>query len=205
VSTAGGLLLVLSGYLAGAIPWGVMLGKLFAGTDLRKHGSQSTGATNAYRVLGWQISLSVLVLDFVKGFVPVLVARWLDAPAWVIGAVAVATVVGHCWSVFIGFGGGKGVATGGGALVALLPIVLLALPVILIVVAVTRFVSLASIIGSLLAAGIAIGLWIAGEQPVAFAIAASAIAAIVIYRHQSNIERLRSGTERRLARRTAVR
>ena len=204
MSVAGGLIFVLAAYLAGAIPWGVVLGNLFASTDLREHGSKSTGATNAYRVLGWQISVSVLILDFVKGFVPVVLARWLDAPAWVVGSVAVATVVGHCWSVFIGFGGGKGVATGAGALVGMLPIVLVVLPVMLLIVAVTRFVSLASIVGSALAAALAIILVLTGEQPAAIGIAAMAIAAIVVFRHQSNIERLRNGTERRLTRKTAT-
>jgi acyl phosphate:glycerol-3-phosphate acyltransferase len=204
MSVAGGLLLVAVSYFAGAIPWGVVLGKLFSDTDLREHGSKSTGATNAYRVLGWQISVSVLVLDFVKGFLPVVLARWLDAPSWVVGSVAVAAVVGHCWSVFIGFGGGKGVATGSGALVAMFPIVLVVLPVMVIVVATTRFVSLASIVGSILAAVLAVILVIAGEQPAAIGIASVAIAAIIVYRHRSNIERLRNGTERRFARPSAT-
>src|SRR5688572_6956261 len=106
MSTMVSFLLVIGAYLIGAVPRGLVLGKL-NGIDVRTHGSGGTGATNTLRLHGWKIAAAVFVLDFCKGLVPVLVARWLDAPSWVVGAVGVATVVGHCWPVYIGFKGGK--------------------------------------------------------------------------------------------------
>lgn len=198
----GAALLVTAAYLSGAIPWGVVLGRLFAGTDLREHGSQSTGTTNAYRILGWKFSASVFVLDFAKGLIPVLVARWLDTGWWVAGVVAVATVVGHCWSVFIGFDGGKGMATGGGALAAMVPWVLLILPVMALIVWATRYVSLASLVGTALAVVLATAAALSGEEPAAVAVAFATVGAIIFVRHQSNIGRLLAGNERRLTRRS---
>lgn len=202
MAAIGAALLVLFAYLLGAVPWGVVLGRLFAGTDLRQHGSRSTGATNAYRVLGKQVAIAVLVLDFLKGLAPVLVARALGADWWVIGAVAVAAVTGHCWSPMIGFKGGKGVATGGGALLGMVPWLVVVVPIMAAIVAVTRYVSFASIVTAVVAA--LITLWAAAtdREPSAAAMAASAIAAIVLFRHQENIKRLRAGTESRLGRRT---
>jgi glycerol-3-phosphate acyltransferase PlsY len=200
----GPVLLIVAAYFAGAIPWGVVLGRIFANTDLREHGSQSTGTTNAYRVLGWRFSAAVFVLDFAKGLIPVLVARWLDLDWWVVGAVAVATVVGHCWSIFIGFTGGKGMATGGGALAAMVPWVLIVLPIMVLIVWATRYVSLASLAGTALAVVIAVIAAVTGREPTAVAFACAAVGAIIFIRHQSNIERLRAGNERRLGRRSTA-
>jgi glycerol-3-phosphate acyltransferase PlsY len=177
---------------------------MFAGTDLREHGSQSTGATNAYRVLGWQFSVAVFVLDFTKGLAPVLIARWLDADWWVIAAVAVATVVGHCWSTFIGFSGGKGMATGGGALIGMMPWILLVLPVMVVIVLVTRYMSLASLTGTALAVLLAVLAAATDREPAAAAVACAVVAAIIFLRHQGNIERLLAGNERRLSRRSGT-
>jgi glycerol-3-phosphate acyltransferase PlsY len=197
VSAAGSVLLVAFAYAVGAIPWGVVLGKFFAKTDLREHGSQSTGATNAYRVLGAKISIAVLVLDLLKGVVPVVIARIIGASDWVVGAVAVATVVGHCWSVFIHFSGGKGVATGSGALIGLTPWVLLILPIMIAIVYRWRYVSLASITAAALAAVAMLIAAALGHLPLAYAVAAAIITGVIIERHRGNIERLRAGTERK--------
>lgn len=204
MSIVGAALLIAAAYVSGAVPWGVVLGRVFAGTDLRQHGSQSTGTTNAQRVLGWKIAAAVFVLDFAKGLVPVLIARWLDMDWWVIGIVAIATVVGHCWSVFIGFTGGKGMATGGGALVAMLPIVLLVLPVMVVIVLATRYVSLASLSGTTIAVVIAVVLAFAGREPAAVPVACAIVGAIIFLRHQGNIERLLAGNERRIGRKTSA-
>jgi glycerol-3-phosphate acyltransferase PlsY len=197
VSIIASAALILLGYLAGAIPWGVILGRIFVDTDLRQHGSGGTGTTNAYRILGWRISVAVLVLDFLKGLLPVLLAIQVGGD-WTAAAVAVATVVGHCWSPFIKFDGGKGVATGSGAATALLPAVLLVLPIMIAEVIRWRYVSLASLTGSVLAG---IGSIVAAafgrlDWPTAMSIAV--IAAIIVVQHRSNIQRLRSGNERRL-------
>jgi glycerol-3-phosphate acyltransferase PlsY len=192
--------LILLAYLIGGVPWGVVLGKV-KGVDVRKHGSGGTGATNSLRLLGWKVALSVFLLDFAKGLLPVLAMRWLDAPSWATALVAVATVAGHCWSPFIGFKGGKGMATGGGAAVGLAWwLVLLLLPMILIV-ALTRYVSLASLIAAVVGPLIALGVSWRGDMPWSWSIAICAIAAIIVYQHRTNINRLMTGTERKFGNR----
>ncbi|MCC6790490.1 MAG: glycerol-3-phosphate 1-O-acyltransferase PlsY [Thermomicrobiales bacterium] len=199
----GAILFIAAAYAAGAVPWGVVLGRVFAGTDIRDYGSQSTGTTNAQRVLGWPYAVAVFVLDFAKGLVPVLIARALDMDWWVIGAVGVATVAGHCWSIFIGFSGGKGMATGGGALAGMMPIVLLVLPVMILVVWATRYVSLASLTGTAIAVVVAVIAAATGREPAAVAVACAVVGAIIFIRHQGNIERLLAGNERRLGRKVS--
>src|SRR5262245_41179497 len=110
--------MVIFGFALGAIPWGVVLGRILHRTDLRDHGSGNIGTTNAYRVLGWRFSVAVMVLDILKGAIPVLLAERLGGGEWLQAFVAVAAVAGHCWSPFIGFRGGKGVATTAGAAAA---------------------------------------------------------------------------------------
>jgi glycerol-3-phosphate acyltransferase PlsY len=193
-----GPLLVLVGLLAGSIPFGYLAGRTLQGIDLRTVGSGGTGATNVLRTLGTKASVTVLVLDFLKGLLPVLGARWLGLDAWWVGAVAVATVVGHCWSPFIGFKGGKGVATGGAAAIALFPPVVIVVPVVLLIIWQTRYVSLGSLIGALLAVLLAVGFAAAGQLAWASACAIVLIAAVIIFRHRENIGRLRSGSERKL-------
>ena len=100
METPVGIAVLVLAYLAGAIPIGVILGKLLRGTDLRSIGSGSTGTTNALRAYGPKISALVLIGDFLKGALPVVLAHSFDRGPWLIGAVAVLTVVGHCWSVF---------------------------------------------------------------------------------------------------------
>jgi glycerol-3-phosphate acyltransferase PlsY len=199
VTAVGSSLLIAGAYLFGAIPWGVVVGKVLANTDLREHGSRSTGATNAYRVIGAKLSLAVLVLDFLKGLAPVALARTLGANEWIVAATAIAAVIGHCWSIFIGFSGGKGMATGGGAIVALSPWALLILPIMIAIVVLTRYVSLASLIGTALAAAAFTIAAVNDDLPMAYAVAAVVVAAVIFYRHRSNIERLRTGTERKFA------
>jgi acyl phosphate:glycerol-3-phosphate acyltransferase len=200
MSAGGGAVMVCFGYLLGAVPWGVVLGRILHSTDLRDHGSGSTGSTNAYRVLGWKISVVVLVLDIVKGAVPVLLTRWLGGGDWLQAIVAVATVIGHCWSPFIHFRGGKGVATTAGAAAALTPWVLLVVPLMIVVVAIWRYVSLASMIAVATAAVAVSVADLLGYGATAWVFALWAMTAIIVLQHRSNIERLRSGTERRLTR-----
>jgi glycerol-3-phosphate acyltransferase PlsY len=192
-----GPLLVLIGLLAGSIPFGYLAGRSLQGIDLRTVGSGGTGATNVLRTLGKKASAAVLILDFLKGLLPVLAARWLGLDAWWVAAAAVATVVGHCWSPFIGFKGGKGVATGGGAAIALFPPVLLVVPVILLIIWQSRYVSLGSLIGAGLAVILAVAFALAGQLPWAFVVAIAAIAAVIVFRHRENIDRLRKGSERK--------
>lgn len=193
----GYLALVVITYLIGSIPWGVVLGRVFKGVDVRKHGSGATGATNALRVLGWKFSVAVFILDFLKGLLPVAFARSLDCPGWVIGLVAIASVCGHCWSPFIGFRGGKGMATGGGAAVALMPWLVFMLVPMILVVATTRYVSLASLSAAAIGSGLVIALAMGGSFPSWWAIGVVAVASIIVIQHRGNISRLLNGTERK--------
>ena len=198
----GGLLLIVAAYFAGAIPSGVVLGRLATGVDLRGHGSGSIGTTNALRVFGWKISLGVLLMDLAKGALPVIAGRLLDLPAWAVAFAAVATTVGHCWSIFIKGTGGKGVATGGAAIIALTPWALLTIPILVIIVAVTRYVSLASVVLAALLPVFFAVLALLDQVSWWVVLASAIIGAIILSRHTGNIERLRAGTERKIGQRT---
>ncbi|HQY29899.1 MAG TPA: glycerol-3-phosphate 1-O-acyltransferase PlsY [Thermomicrobiales bacterium] len=204
MSTGASIVLLIIAYLLGAIPVGVILGRVFCKKDIRTVGSGSTGTTNALRAFGPKISIAVLVFDVLKGALPVIVARAFGANPWVIGLAAVLTVVGHCWSPFIEFDGGKGVATGGGALIALQPWVAFALLLMLAIVVWTRYVSLGSIVTAI-AIGLALSLAALGDrEPPAIAVCAVAIATIIVWRHKGNIQRLLNGSERRISLRKAA-
>lgn len=192
-----GLIGVAAAYLSGSVPWGVVLGKLLKGIDIREFGSGNTGATNSMRVLGWKIALSTGILDLAKGLVPVLMARWLDAPALAVGIMAVAATIGHCWSPFMKFKGGKGMATGGGASIALLPWLLTMLPLMALVVLITRFVSLGSVVVTLVGTTIAFVFAATTDFSWMWAVAIGVVSAIILAKHQGNIERLLAGEERR--------
>lgn len=183
--------------LSGSVPWGVVLGVRLRGIDIRRKGSGNTGATNSMRYLGWRIALIVAVLDVLKGLLPVVIARLLGAPDWGVAVIAVAATIGHCWSPLMGFRGGKGMATGGGAAIGILPILAVLLPVMIVIVAICRYVSLASIIASATAITTALVLAIRGDLPWVQAIAITVICSIIIGKHHGNIGRLLAGTERR--------
>ena len=203
------VLAVAFGYLVGAVPFGVIAGRLAGGIDLREHGSRRTGSTNALRTLGLRWAAAVLVLDMAKGVVAAILARALmgDAPggAWVVAAAAVAAIVGHNWSVFIGLRGGRGVATAGGGLLGTAPLaVAILLPVMLAVVLRWRYVSLGSITGALLAPLVTGGLAAVGWASGASVGLGLAIALLVTGSHLDNIRRLRAGTERKVGQKETV-
>ena len=196
------LAIVVGAYLLGAVPWSYLIVRLTTGSDVRNTGSGNAGATNVARAAGKGAGLLALLLDAAKGVAAVAIARWLAAPELVVGAAALAAVVGHVFPVFLGFRGGKGVATGAGALATLAPLAgLLVLATFLTVLALTRYVSLASIAGAAL-----FPFWIWGcgwwgwTAPVGRPLIASAaaISLLVIWRHRSNLRRLRAGTEQRV-------
>jgi acyl phosphate:glycerol-3-phosphate acyltransferase len=188
---------VALGYLLGAIPSGVLVGRL-RGVDPRDAGSGRTGTTNAIRTMGMRWAALVALLDVGKGIAAVLLGNLIGPGPWAGALAGVAAVLGHVRSVFIGFTGGRGVATGAGAMVILAPLaVMVAILEFAVVVGLTRYVSLGSILASVTVAIIAIVLVAVGWSGIEVAVAASAIAAIVVVAHANNIERLRSGTERR--------
>ena len=194
----GGITIVVASFLIGAIPWGYVAGKASRGIDLRTVGSGGTGATNVLRTVGPRASALVAVLDILKGVLPVVIAKAVGFDAAWVAAAAVATVVGHCWSPFIGFKGGKGVATGAGAAIALFPQILLVVPVMALVVWTTRYVSLGSLTTAALGALLAVAYALAGTLDWTAAIAIVVISGIISLRHEGNIRRLLSGNERRI-------
>lgn len=181
------------GYLIGALPFGPWLVKLVGAGDLAKIGSGSTGATNVLRTGRKGLALAVLLLDALKGALPVLlVFAWFGPD--MAKMTAIGTVVGHCWSIYIGFKGGKAVATAAGVLFALTwPVALAALTAFGLVVWVSRYVSL----GSLTAAAAAPLAAYALDYP-QYAPLFALIALVVAVRHASNIRRLLAGNENRL-------
>jgi glycerol-3-phosphate acyltransferase PlsY len=198
-----GLALVFASFVLGAVPWGFLVGRISRGVDLRQLGSGGTGATNVLRTLGRGAAIAVFALDFLKGLVPVLLARAAGFAPELVATVAVATVAGHCWSPFIGFKGGKGVATGAGATLALFPPAIVAFPILALIVWRTRFVSLGSLTAAAVAVSMALLFGASGRLEWPSVLAIAAIAAIIVYRHRENIDRLRNGTERRFGDRIA--
>ena len=195
-------LAVLVAYLVGAVPIGWLVSRAFGVADIRRHGSGAIGTTNVLRTIGRVPAIATLLGDVGKGYLAVtLAARLGDFDPGVTATAAVAAVAGNCWSVFLGFRGGKGVATGLGALLPTVPLATLAaLPVFVAVVATTRFVSLGSLLSALC---VPLGAWALGYPP-AFVLAAVVIAAIIAGRHHENIGRLLAGTESRLGRRSTA-
>ncbi len=192
---SGFLLTLIASYLIGAIPCGVILTRLAGAGDVRKAGSGNIGATNVYRVAGRRLGILTLVGDALKGLLPVLLAATaLSYSGLHLGLVALAAFLGHCYPVYLGFKGGKGVATALGIFLILSPIaVLLAFAIFAGVLWKWRYVSLASIT----AAGAVPFLVLLINRSLSLFAASLAISAMVILRHRTNIERLKSGTETR--------
>jgi len=194
---------LIASYLLGAVPTSYLAARLLRGIDLREHGSRNLGATNLYRVLGWRYAVPVGLLDAAKGLVPVLVfaprVSTSELFALICGLVA---VVGHVFSVFVGFKGGKGVATAAGVMLGLTPAALgVAVLVWAALVYLTGYVS----VGSIAAAAIfplAVYLLEPPDQP-AMLWLDIAVAAAIIWLHRGNIQRLFKGTENRFGRHAA--
>jgi len=203
-------------YLLGATPTGYLAGKLLKGIDIREHGSKSTGATNVLRTVGKWPALVVIVGDLLKGVAAILFARWFYpwlatavTPAfdphgltpWAICLAGLAALLGHSRSVWLNFTGGKSAATGLGILLALSwPVGLGTAAAVIAVLAVTRIVSLASMLGAVTAMTLILAL----EQPLAYRLLVIAGGIFVILRHRANIQRLLSGTEPRIGQSSRV-
>ena len=195
-----GITAVLLSYLIGSFPTGYVVARLVKGVDIRAQGSGATGATNARRLLGTRWGAAIALFDVVKGVVAVTIARELTAGDLWPALAGAAAVIGHCWPVWLGFRGGKGVATGGGAAIALSLWALALVPLLVVVVAAWRYVSLGSLIAA--AASVALfGALAAMNAGPAANVAFALVTALAIgWRHRENIARLRGGTERRLGR-----
>lgn len=203
------LLGAVLGYLLGAVPVGLIAGRLTRGIDIREYGSHRTGATNALRTLGTPVAAAVFVLDVAKGVLAVLLARLLFGAdplvEWAAAAAGFAAIVGHNWSVFIRFTGGRGVSTSAGALGAMSPwtIVVIA-PIVFAVIWRWRYVSLGSIVGALGAPVVTALLALVGAASVPAIAYAAASGLLVTTAHGDNIGRLRAGTERKVGQKEAV-
>ena len=192
---------LLASYLLGAIPASHLAARLFAGIDLREHGSRNLGATNLYRVLGWRYAIPVGLFDMAKGAVPVLVfAPRVSSSQLFAVACGLVAILGHVFSVFVRFRGGKGVATAAGVMLGLTPAALgVAALVWALLVFFTGYVS----VGSIAAAAVLPLAVLLIERPDSSAILwiDVAVAAAIIWLHRANIRRLLNGTENRFRRR----
>jgi acyl phosphate:glycerol-3-phosphate acyltransferase len=188
------LLALLIAYLLGAIPFGYLLVRWKTGSDVRSAGSGNIGATNVLRTTGRAAGVATLLLDMAKGYLAVWIAGALthEDPLWM-SAAALAVIAGHAYPVFLKFKGGKAVASFVGAFACLAPLALLADMVVFVAMVYwTRHISMGSIAG---AATFPLAVWLILQPPVPVEIAAIVGAAFIIYKHSSNMHRLRAGTE----------
>ena len=206
------VVVLVSAYFFGAIPSGVIIGRLWRGVDIRSYGSGGSGATNVNRTLGSRAGAVVLASDIMKGLLVTGVARYLvEADAWLIASAGAVTVLGHMFPVYIQFRGGKGVAAGLGALAIISPFsAVIALSGVIIAV-LSKYVSLGSVIGTSLSLGalivfstfeVTIFGWDHDRWDLLFAIPVSIL---IIWSHQSNIGRLVKGDESKLENKPAPR
>ena len=187
------IIVIATAYLIGSIPTGLLLGKAY-GIDVRKEGSGNIGATNLYRTVGRKVGIITLIGDCLKGLLPVLLVKSSALPPETAAWVGLAAFCGHVFSVFLGFKGGKGVATALGVFLALAPLaVAIAIALFAVIMYLWRYVSLGSICA---AAVMPPAAYMFGGTPATTAVTL-AISIIVIARHHENIRRLLSGTENR--------
>lgn len=194
------LLALVASYLLGAIPTSLIVGRLFRGIDLRKHGSGNLGATNVYRTLGPKFAIPVGLFDMAKGAVPVMViAPLVSASAYFAIVCGIMAVIGHVFSVFVGFKGGKGVATASGVMLGLTPwAVLVSFLVWALIVRLTGYVSLGSIVSALI---LPVAAWLLHPSARPLIGIQVLVAVAIVWLHRANIRRLLAGTENRFGRR----
>lgn len=193
----------LAAYLLGAIPTSYLVARWLGRIDLRQQGSRNLGATNLYRVMGWRYAVPAAALDVAKGTIPVvLLAPWASASPWLPVALGATAVLGHVFSIFVRFRGGKGVATAAGAVLGLAPLPLGVSAVVWVaVVWATGYVSLASILGALI---FPVAVWLFQPEHASTLIAGALLAAFIVFTHRANIRRLLEGREARFGHRHSI-
>ncbi len=193
------LVLIAVSYLLGSIPVGALVARRVGGPDLRSVGSGRTGGTNALRALGRKWAAVVVLGDLLKGAIPVLVARAVTDDPVVEVLCGAAAVTGAIWSIFAGFRSGRGVGTGVGTMLVIQPIaVILAAPVFVLVIALTRYVSLGSLLGSAaMFPAMLLVLLVVPDTPLPYVLYSAVGAALIWLAHADNIDRLLHGTERK--------
>ncbi|MDR3260015.1 MAG: glycerol-3-phosphate 1-O-acyltransferase PlsY [Fusobacteriaceae bacterium] len=191
------LLFAIIAYFSGAIPSGVWIGKFFKKIDIREHGSNNTGTTNAYRVLGAKYGIIVLLMDVLKGFFPLFLANYFGVQGTHLIVIGMIAIIGHTFSCFINFNGGKGVATSMGVFLFLIPgITIILVGVFIVIVYFSKYISVGSIVCALLLPILTCFFRIrAGIPRIPLIIIATIIGIFVVYKHRANILRLRDGTE----------
>jgi acyl phosphate:glycerol-3-phosphate acyltransferase len=200
-------------YFLGSIPFGHIIVKLKTGQDVRASGSGATGATNVLRTAGKTLGILTFVLDIVKGLVAVYLARWLTGvggsdTTWIVAGAAILAIIGHIFPVWLGFKAGKGVATGLGVFLAIAPLAALcAFAAFILIVAKTKYISLGSIIGSVIMIPLIL-FWHGWVWPTPFLtqmlFAITVIAVVVVFKHRDNIKRLIAGTENKFGQKKAM-
>lgn len=198
------ILFLAASYLIGSIPTAYIAGRLAKGIDIREHGSGNVGASNVFRVIGKKWGSGVLIFDMFKGFVPAFFfPMYYHTNSKLLGLLfGIAAIAGHNWTIFLGFKGGKGVATSAGVFLGILPkAVLAATGVWIAAVAVTNYIAVGSMLGAV-SLVLFIGLFYRGIPEFWPLIAISTVmAGLIIYMHRSNIDRLRKGTEHKVFKR----
>ena len=194
------ILWAVGAYLVGSIPFGFLVGKM-RGKDIRTLGSKNIGATNVYRTVGKPWGVLAFACDFLKGFLPTLAAQKFGNADWLPLMVGILTVAGHMWTCFMKFKGGKGIATGFGMLVALVPwLVLTAFGLWAVTVWLSHYISLGSCMA---AAFLSVGVWFpwlgsAGWRNLPLSLVVTLVALVAIYKHKTNIRRLINGCENKI-------
>ena len=183
------LLIIIISYLIGSIQSGILIGKIIYKTDVRQFGSKSSGATNIQRTIGLKPGIFVLVLDIFKGFLPILFIGIFTEENMFGVMSCIFLVIGHCYPVFHKFKGGKGVATGFGSVVVLLPYIALGIPIALPIIYKTRYVSLGAILGCIISIFLII-LFVALELLPSESLMILFVPLLIIYKHKQNIIRL---------------
>ncbi|MDF1755353.1 MAG: glycerol-3-phosphate 1-O-acyltransferase PlsY [Verrucomicrobiales bacterium] len=191
-------LCILLGYLIGATPFGLIAGKM-KGIDIRQHGSGNIGATNVLRTLGKPVGITVLILDILKGMIPVIISMWLSDNTIVHIATAIATILGHNFTFWLKFKGGKGIATTAGAMILLIPIpAVVSILSWIIFFKVTRYVSIGSIAAALALPIVGtIQAIVTGDWNRPILIFCTVLCVMAIWKHRGNIQRLMKGEEPR--------
>jgi acyl phosphate:glycerol-3-phosphate acyltransferase len=197
-------LYILMGYVIGATPFGLIVARL-KGIDIRKHGSGNIGATNVLRTLGKPVGITVLVLDILKGMVPVAISMWLTDNTVIHVATAIATILGHNYTFWLKFKGGKGIATTAGAMIFLIPIPsIFSIASWIIFFKATRFVSVGSIAAALAIPIVAlIQAAITGNWDLPILTFCLVVCFLAIWKHRGNIKRLMKGEESRFQKKEA--
>ena len=206
------LTIVILAYLLGSCPFGIIIGKIWRGIDIRDHGSKNAGFTNVYRVMGPLPAGIVLILDIAKGMAAVLLLTQISFNTVTLNLIdlkilaAFFVIWGHVFSIFAGFRGGKGIATGLGALISIIPLeVALALLIFIVVVAITRYVSLGSLVATtfVLVALLFERYYLRQVVPSELVLMFVFLTCFVFFNHRGNIKRLLAGTENKLGQKDA--